>query len=455
MQIPFIEDAYRGEIPINWFPASDQERGVVMFGCAGLKSRLILGDDFPIRALKKCGSNLYVVYGPSVYVLDVDLSPTPVGGITSQYGHVWIEYNGYQVVFCDGQDYWVYNENTQVFQQVGGTEFPGAAYLTYQDGYGIWGPPNSNRFYVTNLDDFLGLDYLNFATLEGLPDNIVVAKSHYRELWIFGERTIEIWQNVGTSPFPFARAQGAYVEQGCGASASIGIGDNVIYWLSQHRQVLSAVGYQPTIISSRKLERELADYETVADAIGFVWVNEGHTFYQLTFPNAKVTWVYDAATQIWHKRSSFEWPGETLQGQHRANCYAHYNDLHLVGDYATGTIYGMDRDYFDDDGEPLVAQLQSMEIRQEGKLQFFPPLQIYFEHGQGLTTGQGFDPQAMLSWSNDGGFTWGPELWSPIGKIGEYGTRSIWRRGGSAYTRSYRLMVSDPVKRDILEVNWL
>lgn len=455
MQIPFVEDAYRGEVPINWFPASDQDRGVVMFGCAGLKNQVTLDAAFPIRALKKCGLHLYVVCGPKVYQLDVDLVPTQIGGLTSEEGYVWIEYNGYQVAFSDGLGYWVYNENTQLFQEVGGTEFPGAAYLTYQDGYGIFGPPNSNRFYVTLLDNFLGIDYLNFGALEGLPDNIIVAKSHYRELWIFGERSIEIWQNVGTSPFPFARAQGAYIEQGCGAPASVAVGDNVIYWLSQHRQVLSATGYQPTIISSRKMERELEQYETVFDAIGFVWVIEGHTFYQITFPTAQMTWVYDAATQVWHKRYSFRWRGDTLQGRHRANCYAHYNENHLVGDYATGIIYKMCRNYYDDDGEPLIARLESSEIRQEGRRQFFPPLQIYFEHGQGLTLGQGSNPQAMLSWSNDGGFTWGPEIWTSIGKIGEYRARCIWRRGGSAYTRSYRLMVSDPVKRDILEVNWL
>ena len=86
-------------------------------------------------------------------------------------------------------------------------------------------------------------------------------------------------------------------------------------------------GYQPQIISTRKMEREIEGYSRADDAIGWVQVFEGHTFYWLTFPTAGVTWVYDAATQVWHKRQSFP-----DQGRHRANCYAYYQGKHLVGD---------------------------------------------------------------------------------------------------------------------------
>ncbi len=37
MKIPFVQDAYHGEVPINWFPAADADKGVIAFGTPGLK----------------------------------------------------------------------------------------------------------------------------------------------------------------------------------------------------------------------------------------------------------------------------------------------------------------------------------------------------------------------------------------------------------------------------------
>ena len=51
----------------------------------------------------------------------------------------------------------------------------------------------------------------------------------------------------------------------------------------------------------------------------------------------------------------------------------------------------------------------------------------------------------MLRWSDDGGETWGPERWVSAGKIGNYGTRAIWRRLGRSYDRVYELVVTDPI----------
>jgi hypothetical protein len=54
-------------------------------------------------------------------------------------------------------------------------------------------------------------------------------------------------------------------------------------------------------------------------------------------------------------------------------------------------------------------------------------------------------PRLMLQWSNDGGHTWSEELWVPAGRLGQYKWRAIWRRLGRARTRTWRVVVSDPV----------
>jgi hypothetical protein len=62
----------------------------------------------------------------------------------------------------------------------------------------------------------------------------------------------------------------------------------------------------------------------------------------------------------------------------------------------------------------------------------------------------GYDPQAMLRWSDDSGHTWSSEHWASMGKIGEYGYRTFWRRLGSSRDRVYKVSGTDPVKIAIM-----
>ena len=65
----------------------------------------------------------------------------------------------------------------------------------------------------------------------------------------------------------------------------------------------------------------------------------------------------------------------------------------------------------------------------------------------------GYNPQIMLRWSDDGGHTWSNEHWKSMGKIGNYGYRTIWRRLGMTEKirdRVYEISGSDPVKIAIM-----
>ena len=62
----------------------------------------------------------------------------------------------------------------------------------------------------------------------------------------------------------------------------------------------------------------------------------------------------------------------------------------------------------------------------------------------------GYDPQVMLRWSDDSGHTWSSEHWTSMGKIGEYGYRTFWRRLGSSRDRVYEVSGTDPVKIAIM-----
>ena len=81
---------------------------------------------------------------------------------------------------------------------------------------------------------------------------------------------------------------------------------------------------------------------------------------------------------------------------------------------------------------------------------FVPPM---FLATQTYLASPGYDPQVMLRWSDDGGHTWSNEHWRSMGKIGEYGYRTIWRRLGMTLKlrdRVYEVSGTDPVKLAIM-----
>jgi hypothetical protein len=191
----------------------------------------------------------------------------------------------------------------------------------------------------------------------------------------------------------------------------------------------------------------------MSDAVGYTYQQDGHGFYVLNFPTADRTWVYDVATQGWHERAGF------LNGdftRNRGNCQCNFLGTIIVGDFENGNIYALDLTTYADNGGPQ-KWLRSWRALPTGqnnlKRTAQHSLQLVCETGVGLNIGQGFDPQVMLRWSDDGGHTWSNEHWASIGKIGEHGFRAIWRRLGMTQKlrdRVYEVSGTDPVKIDIV-----
>jgi hypothetical protein len=170
----------------------------------------------------------------------------------------------------------------------------------------------------------------------------------------------------------------------------------------------------------------------------------------LTFPTADRTWAYDASTNEWHERSYFS---AGAHKRHRANTYAFFNSTHVVGDYENGRLYALDMDTYTDNGDAIVGIIADRHFSEEMKRMRHKALQIDFETGVGVVSGQGSDPQAMLRWSDDGGRTWSNTHSKTIGSLGNYRTRVKFDRLGVSRDRVYELSVSDPIKRVIVGAN--
>ena len=261
-----------------------------------------------------------------------------------------------------------------------------------------------------------------------------------------------MWFNAGNVDFPLQRIQGAFIEYGCGATFSVAKLDNTVYWLGSdergQRMVWRASGYQPQRISTFAIEFAISGYSAsnVANARGFAYQQEGHSFYQLNFDDA--TWVYDVATQLWHERA-FLLPNGLLT-RHRADCYTAGLGLNLVGDFEDGRLYDLDLDFFTDDGTEIKA-LRACPHFAGDDLQrlFFHWFQLDLEAGVGRDGGAepGVNPRLFLRWSDDGGHTFNLPLTSSAGALGQYRFRALWRRLGHSRDRVFEASQTDPTKK--------
>jgi hypothetical protein len=325
------------------------------------------------------------------------------------------------------------------------------------DGYFVFTQPNSQTFWITELYDGTNIDPLNFASTEGSPDDLVAVNVDHREAWLFGSNSVEVWYNAGTPDFPLQRVQGAFMEIGCAATYSVAKLDNTLFWLGRDARgrgiVYRAKGYTGIRVSTHAIEFAIQSYGNISDAIAYSYQQEGHSFYVLTFPSANATWVYDASTQIWHERAGFS---NGLFTRHISNCQAAFNSEIVVGDYQNSNLYAFDLNVYADNGA-IQKWLRSWRALPSGqnnlKRTSQHSLQLNCEAGVGLNDGQGSNPTAMLRWSDDGGHTWSNEHWLSMGKIGDTGYRTIWRRLGMTLKlrdRVYELSGTDAVKIAII-----
>jgi hypothetical protein len=443
---------------VNLFPEVIPEGGkdrAYLQRAPGLRFQQTVGTG-PIRGLwahQTNGSDFYVVSGNALYKL-TGLTATPtLIGVISGSGPVSIADNGTQLFIAANPDGYIYNEVTGAFGQITDPDFPGAATVSYLDGYFVFNEPNSQRIWVTQLLDGTSIDPLEFASAEGSPDGVVNVFTDHRELWVFGTDTTEVWYNTAALDFPLSPIPGAFNELGCAAAHSVTKMDNQIYWLGQDQRgrgmVYRASGYVGQRVSTHAVEWQIQQYADISDATGYTYQQDGHSFYVLNFPTANATWVFDAATGAWHERAGFE-NGDLTR--HRGDCMCNFEGNIVVGDYQNGNIYTFDLEVFADNGQPQ-KWLRSWRALPPGtndlKRTAQHSLQLDCETGVGLVTGQGDNPQVMLRWSNDGGHTWSNEHWVSMGAIGEYGRRAIWRRLGMTTKirdRVYEVSGTDPVR---------
>ncbi len=405
---------------------------------------VVLGNPFeaPWRGMRNVDGTLYGVVGATLYRYNGAF--TALGTLSTSLNPVSLTDNGTSLYITDGSaNRYAYTFSTGTFSTLADGAFTGGTVCDITHNYIVYNRPGTNQWGCTDASSIVSSG-LNLGSKIIAPDPIVSIIADKGEVWLIGEVTSEVQTDVGSFPFPFQPLPGANIQHGCAAAFSVSRLGEGVCWLSKDTRgravVVLVTGYAPLRISTHAVEHDIAQGE-ISDAIAYTYQQTGHEFYVLTFPTQNKTWCFDLATGYWHKRAyRISATGELMR--HRSNCRAVYDGMIVVGDFENGNLYELSTDTYTDDGALILRRRRPPHVTSDLNRVFHHSLQVQFQPGVGNSDIE--NPQMVLRWSDDGGFTFGNDHFISVGKVGEYKNRAIKRSLGSARDRVYEVDVTDP-----------
>lgn len=327
-------------------------------------------------------------------------------------------------------------------------DLPQPETVSFLDGYFVFGIADG-RFFTSGIND-VTINALDFGKAESHSGGLLNAVAFGEQLILMCPSSIEFWQNAGNATgTPFSRstvvARGlastfAVAGTEYGFSSLIFIGDdNGVYRLDG--------GYRPTKISNADLDRLIAAVVDKTTLDVTVAVTEAHAWATVSGPN--FSWTYELATGFWHERASY------LSDHWRGVCSVQAFGGWVIGDRTTGDIWLLDPEIQTEGTNPLVIEVTSLPSVGFPNRVAISRADFDFIVGQGLVTGKDpieVDPVCLISWSDDGGATFGTPLKRSLGRLAKYMTRVTVSRAGAAgpYGRVWKIEISDPVYVSLL-----
>lgn len=328
------------------------------------------------------------------------------------------------------------------------------------------GAPNS----VTFMDGFFifsygdgtlqasGLNDVTIATTDktkaqSKPGGLTRVVTFNGQLVAMGPAFGEVHNNTANPVgYPFTRSyvlQRGLIGPYAMAGHEDGFGSALI-WVADDNSVVQHNGTpNPLKISPPDLDRLIALVSDKTTLEASVYISQGHPKWVIKC--ATFCWEFDLGSKKWNERKSY------LQTTWRAigGCLAF--GKWIVGDTQGGRLLYIDETAFLEFQSPLVMQMDSGPVvgfparTKVGKADF------NFVTGVGIATGSdpiATNPQVGISWSNDGGMTYGNEFVRALGRQTTDARIMMTRTGmTSTHGRRWRLKISDPIYGSFLGGN--
>lgn len=360
------------------------------------------------------------------------ISYNQVGSLKTDTGFVFIKENeAGQIAMVDGVYIYLYNWRTNNFESVLPDFSP--VHIAYQDGYFLIADGNSNEFRLSNLND--GATYPEYYTgaLETKTANTCVAIiAQGRQVLVLGKTTGEIYydepsQNTGVLiQMPYQRDSSITIDYGCmnAATAQSGFGRTV--WLGSSEisnpVILMSTGGPPQVISTDGINYIMSTMDDPSDAYAFIFQQDGHILYQITFVTDNRTFIVDLDSGL------FFYGTDQYRDAHIAKFVVYYPEAntHYMLSRIDNKFYEMSSSLSTYDGN-IIPRIRICSPKRTQSYQLYPIKLL------GIICKTGYQDSTMaidLSISKDGGETFGNTVRRDLNPVGMRRKIVRWRQLG-------------------------
>ena len=427
---------------------------VAIFGTPGLVALFTVSTPFstPIRGFLGTQTALYLVAYNQFQSVTNTGAVIATGTVNTTNGMCSLAFNATQVVIADGANGYLFTPGSNTFSTIAASFPNGARTVTFVSSFFVAELPGTQQFFVSNANDGSTWNGLAFASASSYSDNILAVDNLSGNLILFSEQHTEFWQNVGSTPQPFAPILSAANEFGLAALFSRAHVDQSIVFLAQTRegqvQFVMISGFNAKVISTPDIDFIVNGFSIVSDCVALSYETDKHKMYQASFPNANRTFLFDTSTSLW---SEAQTGASVVPTRHVGNLSAYFAGKTIISDYASNQVYELSPSQFTDNGQTIAREVITRHVLSNFNRIRISQVYLDMETGVGLQSGQGSDPQVMLEYSKDNGRTWASQRWASLGPVGQYLTRVLWRRFGSTRDATFRIRMTDPVPFVITE----
>ena len=239
----------------------------------------------------------YRVMGERLVKIDINGNVTDYGEIVGQT-QCTLDYGFTYLGITTDKDFYLFDGTT--ITQVTDPDLGNVFDHIWIDGYFML--TDGENLIVTELNDPFSVNPLNYGSSEVDPDPILALLKVRNEAYALNRYTIEVFDNIGGTGFPFQRIEGAQIQRGTIGTHTCALFLQSIAFMGGGRNEAIAVWFgqsgSTVKLSTREIDQILASYEdtTLATAIMDTRVDEGHQYIYIHLPDQ--TLVYDgAATQ--------------------------------------------------------------------------------------------------------------------------------------------------------------
>lgn len=396
----------------------------------------------------------YFVNGTTLYRLNADETMTSLGAISGS-GRVWMADNGTQLcILVPGGSGYIFTEPSTL-AEITDTDFTANGNpiaVCFVDGYFVF-TTDTKKFIISDINNGLSYNALDFGSAESSPDGALVPTVFKNQLFIVGEITTEAFSNIGGPDFPFQRS-GLFLDEGTVSPFSVVSATETFMFIGGGKNETPAVyalsGNSTQKVSTTAIDELLQDLtqSQLANVFGFSYAQSGHYFVGFTLPTTTI--VFDTTTGLWHERKSYYVEeGETVEVPYRVSSLVSTGGKIYAADTIDGRIGVVSPDVYTEYGNDVKRVASTQPFQNNFQPYFVPYLELTVESGVGNSSDP--DPQIVLERSLDGGKTFTYSRARPMGKVGEYQRRAVWRRLGRVSRFDlYRFTLSAPVKPVII-----